>query len=112
MCVLDCDTAINEERLHGRTVKNRCTAVQEKKLARPYRKKADTARKEGYTTVHTLCTLVEFCTAAHSGMYTDPSAYRQGILNPYYLRTHHTRLHVFQRDQHLDVRKTTKTNLT
>ena len=25
-------------------------------------------------------------------MYTDPSAYRQGIPNPYYLRTHHTRL--------------------
>ena len=23
------------------------------------------------TAVHTLCTLVEFCTAAHSGMYTD-----------------------------------------
>ena len=30
--------------------------------------------------------------AAHFAMYTDPSAYRQDIPNPYYLRTHHTRL--------------------
>ena len=51
MCVHTCDTAVHEKgytavhekRLHGRTGKNRGTAVQGKKLARPYRKKVDTA---------------------------------------------------------------------
>ena len=43
MCVHTCDTAVHEKRIHGRRGKNRGTAVQEKKLARPYRKKVDTA---------------------------------------------------------------------
>ena len=33
------DTNVHEKRLHGRTGQNRDTAVQEKKLTRPYRKK-------------------------------------------------------------------------
>ena len=43
VCVHTCDPAVHEKRIHGRTGKNRVTAVQEKKLARPYRKKVDTA---------------------------------------------------------------------
>ena len=96
------------------------TAVPGKTVARPYWEKSQHGcvhkksehgrvhRGNADTAVPTLCTLVEFGTAAHSGMYTDPSAYSQGIPNPYCLRTHHTRLPVFQPDQHLDVKKTTK----
>ena len=96
------------------------TAVPGKTVARPYWEKSQHGcvhkksehgrvhRGNADTAVHTLCTLVEFGTAAHSGMYTDPSAYSQGIPNPYSLRTHHTRLPVFQQDQHLDLKKTTK----
>ena len=65
------------------------TAVHEKKHDRVHRENGDTA-------VRTLCTLVEFCTAAHSVMYTDLCAYREGIPNPYYLRTRHKRLRLFQ----------------
>jgi len=96
------------------------TAVPGQTVARPYREKSQHGRAHrkrehdrvhrgnADTAVHTVCTLVDFCTAAHSGMYTDPSAYSQGIPNPYSLRTHHTRLPVFQPDQHLDLKKTTK----
>ena len=111
MCVHTCDTAVNEKRLHGRTGKNRSTAVREKSQhGRAHRKSEHgrVHRGNADTAVHTQCTLVDFCTAAHSGMYTDPSAYSQGIPNPYCLRTHHTRLPVFQPDQHLDVKKTAK----
>ena len=111
MCVHTCDTAVNEKRLHGRTGTNRSTAVPGKKPARPCTQKSEHGRVHrgnADTAVPTLSTLVEFGTAAHSGMYTDSSAYRQGIPNPYCLRTHHTRLPVFQPDQHLDVKKTTK----
>ena len=79
MCVHTCETAVNEKRIHGRTGE---------KAARPYWEKASTAvytekswhvrvhRENADTAVHTLRTLVEFSTAARSGMYADPSANR------------------------------------
>ena len=67
LCLHTCGTAVHEKKIHGRTGKNRGTAVQEKMLTRTYRQKSRHGRvhmKNADTAVHILCTLFEFCTAA------------------------------------------------
>ena len=111
VCVHTCDTAVNEKRLHGRTGTNRSTAVPGKKPARPCTQKKwtwpCTQRKCWHGRAHTMytCRFLYGCTFRHVHWSVRvPAGYTESVLLTY----HHTRLPVFQPDQHLDLKKTTK----